>query len=81
VQGVSHRDAIRAPVASQPAASYKQVNFDVQELDHDAPQALPSALTVQGHALSAGRLYPDLGWQIVRRAGHGKLRDDVAASP
>jgi hypothetical protein len=67
MSGFSHRDEIRAAIASEPAASNKDVNFGVQDLERDASQALLSAMTVQGHASSAGRLCPDLGWQIVRR--------------
>jgi hypothetical protein len=76
MKGVSQRYGIRALVASQPAASNKHVNLDVQEFDHDAPQALSLALTVQGHALGAGRSDPDLGRAIVRRVGHGTTSDN-----
>jgi hypothetical protein len=71
VQGVSHRNAIRAPLARQPALSNEQVNFGLAQFDRDAPQTVSTSAPVQGHASGAGRLYPDLGWQIVRPAGHG----------
>src|ERR1700730_15429777 len=76
------RENLASPVMtapSGPGSAGRTLHISPVVFPRDDRSSTPAP--VPGHALGASRLYPDLGWQIVRRAGHGMSNSDGGFYP